>query len=325
MTASPGTAFYVPSSDLYFLGAVAMINSLRLQGHDERVYVTDLGLEPWQRDLLATEARFVAAPPGVPPWLSKTVAPLAHPHETMVLVDADIAVTRPLGDLIACAAAGDVVAFENDTDRWVDEWGEILGLGELERRRYLCSGFLAVAAEPGIRILETMERCQGAVEFGRSFFAADEPGYALRFIDQDVLNAVISSLVPRERVAGLDSRLMSPLGFGAAELADARTLRCVYPDGAEPWIVHHILPDKPWLKPVYTGVYSRLLIRLLNGSDVPIRVPAAAIPLQLREGRLGRLMRARISARDRLGWFAREHLPASVFDRYDAIRGAAVR
>ena len=122
------------SSPPKFLGAVAMINSLRLHGHTEPVYLLDLGLTPIQRELLAPEVSLVEAPPDTEPWLAKTVAPLRHPAEVMVLIDVDMVVTRPLGELIERAREGRVVAFENDIDRFVAEWGEILDLGPLERR-----------------------------------------------------------------------------------------------------------------------------------------------------------------------------------------------
>ncbi len=48
-------AFYCMSSDVYFLGAVGMINSLRLHGHDEPIYLLDLGLRPEQRELIEPE------------------------------------------------------------------------------------------------------------------------------------------------------------------------------------------------------------------------------------------------------------------------------
>ena len=326
MTA-PGTAFYCMSSNAYFLGAVAMINSLRLQGHAEPIYLLDLGLTAQQRELLAPEVSFVEAPAGVAPWLAKTIAPLRHPAETMVLIDVDMIATRPLGELIERAREGRVVAFENDMDRFVPEWGEILGLGELRRRPYVCSGFVAMARDPGEPLLELMEQCQSRVEFERTFFAGNDPDYPLLYLDQDVLNAILASRVDEERIVRLESRMMSPLGFGAPELVDEGALRCLYDDGVQPYVVHHILPRKPWLKPMYHGVYSRLLMRLLVGPGLAIRVPERQIPVRLREGRMGRLVRARIHARDRLGWMARNHLPEGVFTRLDRLRrsGAATR
>ncbi len=60
---SDPTAFYCVSDARYFLGAVAMINSLRLNGHREPIYLLDAGLSDDQRELLAAEATIVKAPP----------------------------------------------------------------------------------------------------------------------------------------------------------------------------------------------------------------------------------------------------------------------
>ena len=46
-------AFYCVADERYFLGAVGLINSLRLVGHDEPVYLLDCGLTDAQRELLA--------------------------------------------------------------------------------------------------------------------------------------------------------------------------------------------------------------------------------------------------------------------------------
>ena len=43
--------FYCVADERYFLGAVGMINSLRLQGHAEPIHVLDCGLRPGQREL----------------------------------------------------------------------------------------------------------------------------------------------------------------------------------------------------------------------------------------------------------------------------------
>jgi len=92
----PPAAFYCVSSSMYFLGAVALVNSLRLLGHAEPIFVLDYGLSTAERELLSQEATLVAAPDDTTPFLLKTVAPLAHPAEVMVLIDADIIITRPI-------------------------------------------------------------------------------------------------------------------------------------------------------------------------------------------------------------------------------------
>ena len=99
-------AFYCVADARYFLGAVGMLNSLRLLGHREPAYVLDCGLTPQQRELLAPHATLVPAPSDAPPYLLKTVAPLRHPAEVTVLIDTDMIVTRPLTELIDTAAGG---------------------------------------------------------------------------------------------------------------------------------------------------------------------------------------------------------------------------
>ena len=314
------TAFYCMSSAAYFLGAVGMINSLRLQGHTEPIYLLDLGLTDSQRELLAAEATIVPAPPDTQPWLSKTIAPLAHPAETMILIDTDIVVTRPLGELIERARPGRVIAFANDTDRFVEEWGELLDLGELDRRPYVSSGLVLCGGEVGDEVLRLLDDRQRRVDFERNHFGADEPGYPLRFLDQDVLNAILQSRVQPTRVEELDHRLAAVTPFGGLEMLDEHALRCAYPDGVEPYIVHFILPAKPWQRPMYHGVYSQLLKRLLVGPDLAIELPRAEVPLRFRDGPGARIERARILARDRAGWRVRALLPDRLLARLDESR-----
>jgi hypothetical protein len=299
-----GAAFYCMSSSVYFLGAVGMINSLRLQGHAEPIYLLDLGLRDEQRELLAPEVYFVAPPAGAEPWLSKTLAPLSHPARTMVLIDADLVLTRPLDELIERASAGRVIAFDNEVDRFVPEWGEILGLGELRRRPYVGSGLVVLGGETGADVLRLLDDRQRRVDFERTFFAGGDPSYPLHFLDQDVLNAVLASpLVEAERIETLPYRLAPSMPpYAGLEIVDADALRCAYGDGAEPYAVHHILPDKPWRRPMYNAVYSRLLKRLLVGERLAIRVPERMVPLRMRRGTLAYAERKRVDAIVRLRW-----------------------
>ncbi len=308
-------AFYCMSSEEYFLGAVGMINSLRLQGHDEPIYLLDLGLSEPHRELLAREATVIPAPADTPPWLAKTVAPLAHPAEAMVLIDSDMIVTRPLGELFEAAADGRVVAFVNDRDRWVPEWGEVLELGELERRPYLCSGLVALGRDPGEEVLGLVDERQRHVAFERTYFARDDPDYPLRFLDQDVLNAVLAARVERERVAVLDEPLAATPPFAGLRVVDEQALRCRFEDGREPYVVHHYVA-KPWIEPTHHGVYSRLLHRCLVGPDLALEVPRDELPLRFRTGPLAFAERKRVDARERL----RYHLVEPLGERLTALR-----
>jgi hypothetical protein len=317
-------AFYCVSSEIYFLGAVGMINSLRLQGHTEPVFVLDYGLSDAQRGLLEPHVTLVPAPSDAPPYLLKTIAPLAHPAEVRVLIDADMILTRPLTELIESAGQGRVVAFENDVDRFVPEWGEILGLGDPRRQPYLSSGLVALGGAQGAEVLELMdERLTGAdFDLSLDFSDQDSPDHPLLFLDQDVLNAILCTRVEPERVVGLDAGLAPIQPFRGLRLLDEGRLRCAYADGTEPFVVHHFI-RKPWLDRVYHGIYSRLLARSLLGDDVAIRVPEEAIPLRLRNGVLARLERKRVDVQDLVRWYARDVIPEWIEARTAGRRGTS--
>jgi hypothetical protein len=298
-------AFYCMSSDIYFLGAVAMINSLRLLRHDQPVYLLDLGMRPGQRALIEPHVTVVPLEDETPPWLAKTVAPLAHPAETMVLIDADMIVTRPLGELIEQAAAGRVVAVEHGSDRHVPEWGELLGLGPVRRQTYVCSGLVIAGRVPGEGVLSMMDELSDRVEIERTWFGRRESDYPFLFPEQDILNAILASRVEAERLVVVDRRLEPIPPFGGVTVVDEDSLRCVLDGGGEPYLLHHYAV-KPWLDETPDGPYTQLLRRLLGGGDVAIRVPEREIPTRLRSGVLARALRERASGAGRFDAYVRE-------------------
>jgi hypothetical protein len=302
-------AFYCVADERYFLGAVAMINSLRLHGHSETVRLLDLGLAAWQRDLLAGEAEIVPGGEDAPPWLAKTVVPLDHPAETMVLIDADIVATRSLGELIDRAATDAVVAFENDTDRFVPEWGELLDLGPARRRRYVTSGLVLAGGETGRQAIELLADRERRVDLDRTFARADDPAYAFRYPEQDVLNAILAAAIPEERIVTLPNRLAANPPYAGLRIVDEVRLGCAYADGAEPFCLHQFV-RKPWLEPMYHGIYSRLMARLLLAGDVAISVPPERVPRRMRTGARARVERAAVDAVDLGRWYLGERLPA---------------
>jgi hypothetical protein len=294
----PAAGFYCVSSGAYFLGAVALINSLRLIGHSEPIFVLDRGLSPDQRELLGREATVVPAPDETTPFLLKTVAPLRHPAEVMVLIDADIIVTRRITDLIERAAGDRIVAVEHQLDRSVPEWGDLLGLATTRRRQYVSSSLVLAGGELGRRVIRTMDAVQARIEIERTPYAGEFPDFdfvggsfsvtsfddPFYFADQDVLNAVLSSEVDPERVDAIDQRLEATVPFTGLRVVDETSLRCAYDDGVEPYAVHQIFPVKPWLEPTMPGVYKQLMLRLLLGRDVALRVPHRDLPLHLQPG-----------------------------------------
>jgi hypothetical protein len=313
-------AFYCVADERYFLGAVGMINSLRLHGHDEPVFLLDCGLTAAQRERLSGHVTLVAAPGGVPPYLMKTIAPLRHPAEVTVLIDADMIVTRPLHPLIARASQNRIVAFENDRDRFVAEWGELLGLGALERRPYVTSGLVLLGGAEGAEVLRLLDDRQRSVEFGRTPYAGGDARYPFAYPEQDVLNAILCARPDPARIETLGRALAATPPYRGLRAIDVRILRCAYADGAEPYVLHQYV-RKPWLERMYHGIYPRLLARLLLGDDVAISVPESDVPLQMRSGPRARVARAAIDATDLGRWYLSEVLPA----RVRALRGTPER
>jgi hypothetical protein len=300
---SSRAAVYCVANSIYFPGVVALVNSLRLVGHRQPVYILDCGLTADERELLSGEAHIVPAPGDAPPWFLKTVAPLRYPAEVMVLIDADIVVTRPLDELIETAAAGRVVGIEHGSARFFPEWGRLLGLGAPRRQPYVTSSLLLLDCALGGQVLALVDRSLPRVKLGDSPFAADSPEDGLSvdvrteaieepffFPEQDVLNAVLAAELDRERLVVLDRRLEAIPPFEGLRIADVGTLRCSYEDGLEPYAVHH-LASKPWLETTPYGVYTQLFLRVLLGRDVAIRLRPRDLPPHLRIGVRGRVSR----------------------------------
>ena len=121
--ADAAVAIYAISDSRFFLGLVALVNSLRLQGHGQPIYVLDCGLADYQREMLSGEATLITAPAGTAPHLLKYLVPLQHPADIMILIDADIIVTRSLEPLIEAADEGKIVAFTDKLhDRFDPRW-----------------------------------------------------------------------------------------------------------------------------------------------------------------------------------------------------------
>jgi hypothetical protein len=312
---TPGTAFYCVSDARYFLGAVGLVNSLRLLGHREKIFLLDCGLMPEQSRLLDPHVTLVRAPSNTPPTLLKEIAPLRHPAESMVLIDTDVVVTRPLTELIGNASRGHVVAFKNDLDRFVPAWGEVLDLGPVRRQPYLSFAFVAMGGSLGVQILRLIEDRQTRIDFDQTYWRKREmTDYPLLFADQDVLNAILASRVGADRVIALEQRLAALPPFNGLTVSDERLLGCAYEDGVEPYLLHHWLV-KPWLERTHDGAYSRLLRRLLVSADVAVRVPESQLPLWMRTGLLAYADRKRVDAREFLRYHVREPISASLGKR----------
>lgn len=293
----PALAFYCVTGRDFFPGAVALLNSLRLVGHEEPLFVLDHGLDPGQRERLAAHAEVVPAPAGDdPPSLLKMVLPRDRPADVVALLDTDLIATRSLAPLAETAASGSLVAFENDVPRQFPEWGELLGLGEVRPGPYLTTSAIFAGAAMADRVLPVVAERQRAVDTGRTWVAGGDPDDPLYYLDQDVLNAVVHSQLEPEELHALDARLAPIPPFAGVRIADRQALRCAHRDGTEPYFLHHAF-RKPWLVPIRANPYSRLLTRLLLADDVPLRLEPGELPPRLRGGLSGAASRLAVDAR----------------------------
>ena len=334
MTSTDG-AFYCVADSSYFLGAVGMLNSLRVLGHREPMYVLDCGLSPGQREALAPHATLVPGPDDVPPCLLKTIAPLRHPAKVMVLIDADIVATRSLAGLIERASGGAVVAVKDGEDRHFPEWGELLGKGAPRRQPYVSSSLVALGGEPGKQVLRLMDELAPRIELAgspfasrvpdRDFFRGDYATPAARhpffYPEQDLFNAILATELDPGSFEVIDRRLEADPPFTGLRVVDERVLRCRYRDGTEPYVLHHFAL-KPWLERTFDSPYARLLRRLLVGPDVAIRVPERTLPLRFRTGAMAWVSRMAVNAYDLARWYLHER-PVTWLRRRASRRRAA--
>jgi hypothetical protein len=291
-------AFYSVCDRRHFPGAVALLNSLRLVGHDEPIFLVDAGLTAEQRSLLAEHVTLVAAPEHVPIFRLTTFGPSTHPADVAILLDADIIVVRTLTHLVDTARAGRLVGFVNNEpnhDRFFAEWSTTLGLGPLRRQPYLNAGQLIIPATLRRRLLDLLDEGLAKVDPQRIWLQKGRLSEPFYFGDQDVINAILAADVEPDEIAMLEHRLAPHPPFPALRLVDRERLLCRYPDGVSPFLLHHVL-GKPWLKATRLNLYEELLPRLLLAPDVALRLEPEQLPLRLREGPLAKVDRRRADA-----------------------------
>ena len=277
-------------------GVVALVNSLRLLGHDESFTVLDLGLTASQRRELSTECAIVAAPDHPRhPWLLAPSACLAVDAAIVVYLDCDTLVTTRLDDIFADARAGRVVAFADFlADRWFAEWETAFGLEDpLRRQPYVNAGFVALSTQAHCDLLTRWSaRCARLHDESVRITAIDfDDPCALP--DQDALNALLMSEVPAECAVAYPA---SAVAQGRDQLVATRVvdqggLRCER-DGTRVRLLHAFGTPKPWQRAASRDLprdaYLKLLRRCLAGPDLAIRTTEPLVPW-LRPGAMGAL------------------------------------
>lgn len=290
MTDPNQCTFFTVADARYWIGAVALVNSLRLVGHTEPVVVLDAGLRRSQRTRLEAAAEVVA--PSAPvraPFLAKWFLPLSCSSPMPVLLDADLVVTQTLAPLLAEVEGGRVVAFvDRLATRRFSEWGDLVG-DQVHSHPYVNSGFIGLPRDLATPVLERVREAQGRVDLATSLLLGrGSVADPFHFSDQDTWNATFSALVPATRLLALEHRLAPTEPWDDVTVEDDETLSCVNHDGSSPHLVHVVGP-KPWLANVAPTAYERLLPRLLLSPDVAITLRRRELPPRLRwPGLLGR-------------------------------------
>ena len=299
MTEGGATAeTYVTVSDRrYFVGTVALLNSLRLTGNHGRLLVVDSGLTDGQRALLEPHAQVLRLRPEdrvMHPFLKKALAGRYGAEGVLVFIDGDMIVTGRLGEPLAHARAGRVFAYPNhqsDQDRFFPEWHSIFGLrSPLRRQMYLTAGFVAFSTEHHPTLLRRWEETASAIDPAAIGADHDDPTWAG---DQEALNALLMSEVPSDQVAvGRHDEHLWWDAVTESRVEDAASVRVVYNDG-DALLLHHAMNPKVWERRAWRrvredDVYLQLMPRLLYADDLTIRLRGDGQPAWIAPGRRGK-------------------------------------
>lgn len=291
-------SYYTVSNHAYFVGTVALLNSLRLTGNHGELVVLDAGLTADERATLARRATVVEMPENRDhPWLLKPFPHLFGASGLIVMIDSDIIVTGSLAELATLAEEGKICVYPAWTrearGRWFPEWEQMLGLrAPLRRQEWVHDGIVVFdcARWPGL-----LERWWEVCGAGRSEELSTS-GWGFNG-DADALNALLMSELPADAVA------VRPEGeevfAGDVRIDDIRSLRCSV--GGRPARVIHV-PDrpKPWEPLGWSrrggGVYLRLMRRLLFADGAVLALHPRDVPLLLRPGLGARLALSALGA-----------------------------
>lgn len=301
--------FYAVTDERFFIGAVGLINSLRLMGHEQHIVLLDCGLTEHQRSVLAPECELVVLPDaqGTNPQLLKPFATLLRTRGTVVVLDSDLIVTRPLDPVLEMAKNGRVcVCADPESERWFAEWEQIFGLsGTLRHQTYVSSGFVAFSMEHWPDLLPYWwESCERVRLYPTAFYEAPDSPTAQA--DQDALNAILMSRWPEETLA-IQSQEVQPSMEQLrwhVRMLNIDTLSCSLHDRPVT-LVHPGVKTKPFESQWWTrqgrNPYPALLRRLLVGQDIRVRVAHDDVPLWIRPGLLGEVVMRSLYMINRLG------------------------
>lgn len=285
----------------YFIGIVALVNSLRISGNDMPVTVLDLGFAPEQRAMLAPHCELVDAPRDRHPHIAKMLAPMRSDVDVVVMLDADLLVTGPLDPLISDAEAGRVCAASDPArERFHSEWSDIFGLrAPLRHQPYVNTGVVAFSRVHFPDLLERWSQVCTLVA-GRPTLDDVSELDPVWLPDQDALNALLMSEAPPGSLA-LRSDMMTGKQLLDSGFTDLRRLKCVR-NGEPVRFLHTLGSPKPWQPRArweFRGnSYVTGLRRALVGPDLVIAIPPHEVPRWLHDGWEGAATRALLTVYD---------------------------
>lgn len=289
------TTFYTITDDRFAPGTAALINSLRLHGHNERFVILDVGLRKDQRALFKRVAHLIPwdRKLATNPTLFKPFAHMDRPDGIVVIIDSDQVVTARLDEAIDAARDGAICAYPDpESGRWDAQWHEIFGLrGPLRHGVYVNAGFIAVSTRHWPDFLRRWWELCEQIWHVPTLYEPGEVGPASQ-ADQDALNALLLSEVPDGAVHLLDVDRAPAAGALAdgVEVVELAIPRGRY-RGKGTALLHNAGKAKPWVRADWPFVrrtaYVRLLRRLLVGADLSIRLHQRDLPPWLRPGMVG--------------------------------------
>jgi hypothetical protein len=328
---------YTLADSSYFVGLVALLNSLRLTGNLQELVVLDCGLSKRHSDLLREHATVVPLPPDVArrkllakPYLHQIVSP----DELVVYIDSDAVVTAPLDPILEGAARGRIclaqVDWPDKRHRNIAEWQQLFGLATpIREQTYVNAGFVALSSERWQVLLERWWQVCSSIPDG-VLFQGEIDTNPLWAGDQDALNALLMSEVPAGAVHLLpEAAVVFPPDLERVDVRDLGRLECAIGDHAVS-MLHYSWVPKPWeprawrrMQRPMRDAYARMLPRILFGDDVPLALDRREVPAWLRTGAVGAAARRGTAvARPlrRLGARAVTKLPAPARERLLAVR-----
>jgi hypothetical protein len=296
--------FFTISDRGYFLGTVALLNSLRLSGNEGPLMVLDLGLTASQRDRLGQHARIVTMPgEHSRPWMLKAYPRFFDPQGVVVIIDSDMIVTHSLRYVVDKVLAGKICVFPDHFSQWnrsFTEWETDLQLKRpLRRQTYVNAGFIALSTKRWPDFLPRFEEVLERIP-AESLHSGAEMTDPFWGADQDALNALLMSEVRPDEVEILAAEHeVHPDALQRTTIIDLGTLECRV-DGIRPAILHYGMQPKAWDRigwlRIRRDAYVRLFSRVVCGEDVSLRVPSQQLPMWLRPSIGGKITLASLDA-----------------------------